>query len=297
MTRYQPDMWSAWLFSRRFGGDPEQLKAVLEALFPVRERVLDNARLKEGDIVLDVGCGDGFIAFGALERLPSCRAVLVDISHDVLDHARQVAQALGFLEQCTFVRTEAETLAQVPDESVDVVTTRSVLIYVADKQAAFDAFYRVLRPGGRFSLFEPINRFGYPEPDHLFHGYDVSPVADLAGKLKTLYRRLQPPDRDPMLNFDAWDLVVAADRAGFTAVRLEVEAETRPKSPQRWEVFVKSAGNPKIPTLEEAMAAVFTPAEKEAFVAHLRPLVEAGKGYTKLAVAYIWGQKEAHVAC
>ena len=42
--------------------------------------------------------------------------------------------------------------------------TRSVLIYVDDKRASFAALHRVLRPGGRVSMFEPINRFGHPEP-------------------------------------------------------------------------------------------------------------------------------------
>ena len=292
MKTRQGDKWSAWLLSRRFGGDPKRLQAMLETLRPVRERVLDNARLNGEDVLLDVGCGDGFIAFGALERLPTCRAVLSDISPDLLDQARQVAEALGFLNRCRFVRAEAETLAPIADESVDVVTTRSVLIYVADKQAAFNAFYRVLKPGGRFSLFEPINRFGHPEPDNRFWGYDVSPVADLARKLKALYRRLQPPDSDPMLNFDAWDLVEFAERAGFDDIHLEVETSTKPKAPQQWATFVRSAGNPKIPTLEEAMKEVLTPAEREAFTAHLRPLVETGQGRTKMAVAYVWGQKD-----
>ena len=42
---------------------------------------------------------------------------------------------------------------------MDIVTTRSVLIYVEDKRRAFEEFFRVLKPGGRISLFEPINRF------------------------------------------------------------------------------------------------------------------------------------------
>jgi ubiquinone/menaquinone biosynthesis C-methylase UbiE len=46
-----------------------------------------------------------------------------------------------------------------PSASVDVVTTRSVLIYVKDRARAFAEFARVLRPGGRTSLYEPINRF------------------------------------------------------------------------------------------------------------------------------------------
>ena len=41
----------------------------------------------------------------------------------------------------------------------EFVTARSVLIYVEEKEAAFRAFHRVLRPGGRASLFEPINNY------------------------------------------------------------------------------------------------------------------------------------------
>ena len=42
-------------------------------------------------------------------------------------------------------------------QSVDVVMTRSVLIYLADKQAGVRELYRVLRPKGRASIFEPIH--------------------------------------------------------------------------------------------------------------------------------------------
>ncbi len=60
-----------WILNRRHGGDPEERKAHLETLAPVRERVLENASIHEGDIVLDMGAGDGLIAFGALERVGS----------------------------------------------------------------------------------------------------------------------------------------------------------------------------------------------------------------------------------
>ena len=52
---------------RRNGGDPEDLKATMEFLLPVRDRVLTIAALTGGETLLDVGAGDGLIAFGALE--------------------------------------------------------------------------------------------------------------------------------------------------------------------------------------------------------------------------------------
>ena len=76
-----------------------------------------------------------------------------------------------------FIVARAEDLEPIGDRSVDVVTTRSVLIYVEDKAAAFRALHRVLRPGGRFSIFEPINNY-FPWDPTEFWGYDSTPVAD-----------------------------------------------------------------------------------------------------------------------
>ena len=155
------DQWAQWLLHRRHGGDPEALRQALAFLHPVRDRVLDNAKVRGGETVLDVGCGDGLIAFGALARVGETGAVIFsDISQDLLDHARRLAEQMGALDRCRFVHASADDLAAIEDASVDVVTTRSVLIYVADKRRAFAEFSRVLKPGGRLSIFEPINRFG-----------------------------------------------------------------------------------------------------------------------------------------
>jgi hypothetical protein len=58
MTEPARDMWAEWLLERRHGGDPEDLEATLDYLYPVRNRVLDNAGIGEGDVVLDVGTGE-----------------------------------------------------------------------------------------------------------------------------------------------------------------------------------------------------------------------------------------------
>src|SRR5881396_3366994 len=121
-----------------------------EDLVPVREKVLDRAGLAEGETLLDVGCGEGMIGFGALER-GAGHVVFSDISGDLLDFCREAAAELGLLERCSFVKAGAADLAGVEDASVDVVTTRSVLIYVPEKAQSFEEFVRVLKPEGRFS--------------------------------------------------------------------------------------------------------------------------------------------------
>ena len=191
-----------------------------------------------------------------------------------------------------FIRASADDLSPIQDASVDVVTTRSVLIYVSSKQKAFAEFFRVLKPTGRLSIFEPINRFGWPEQSHLFSGYDATPIIELVEKVKALYLRLQPPDTDPMTDFDERDLIVCAEKARFKEIHLELQGEIKPPiETSDWDTLMRIAGNPKIPTLEEAIGQTLTSEEAEKFVAHLRPLVEAKQGTVRSALAYLWAIK------
>jgi hypothetical protein len=66
MTEPLRDQWAEWLLNRGTAGDKA---GWVEFLRPVRDRVLENASLSECDTLLDVGAGDGMIAFGALERM------------------------------------------------------------------------------------------------------------------------------------------------------------------------------------------------------------------------------------
>jgi SAM-dependent methyltransferase len=288
------DRWYRWLLDVRHGRDPEARQLDLtEFLYPVRDTVLGKAELRPSDTLLDVGTGDGLIAFGALERLgPAGRVIFSDISQDLLDHCRAAVEAEGLFGRCRFVLAPADSLAELADTSVDVVTTRSVLVYVKDKASAFGEFYRVLRPGGRISLFEPINvLMGVLDPGRFF-GYDVRTVAGPAAKIGALYDSIQPPGDDPMGDFDERDLVRHAEQAGFPEVSLELQVTVKDgKRPEPWERFLRSSGNPLIPPVGEAMERTLSPAEISEFTAHLRPLVEAGIAQERRALAYLTAVK------
>jgi arsenite methyltransferase len=284
------DEWARWLLHRRHGGDPEQARSMLEWLRPIRERVLEQATIRHGDTVLDVGTGDGLIAFGALDRVGASGTVIFsDISEDLLGHCRGLAETLDALNRCEFLRAAATDLSPLDDASVDVVTTRSVLIYVQDKARAFREFFRVLKPGGRLSLFEPVNRFMFPEPDGQLWGYDLTPVAELASKVHAVYDRFTEAEAT-LIDFDERDLVLLAEDAGFPEIRLLYEAEIAPRplfATGSWDAWLHSSGNPLIPTLAEAMDEALTEAEQDVFAAHLRPLVERGETRQRQAVAYL----------
>jgi ubiquinone/menaquinone biosynthesis C-methylase UbiE len=301
MTSNTQDQWAQWLLHRRFGGDLQRGQAMLKELSVWRDRIFGHATIAEGETVLDVGCGDGLIAFGALDRVGEEGLVIFsDISQDLLDHCRSLAEQMQALGRCRFVRAPADDLAALAPGSVDVVTTRSVLIYVQAKQQALHEFFRVLKPGGRLSIFEPINRFCYPEPAHQFLGYDVTPIEEIAGKVRAVFERIHEPASSPLLNFDERDLLTYAERAGFAEIRLELQATIKQPKPldshdgtarPTWETLLKSSGNPLDPTLEEAMAQALSPHEVEQFTAYLRPLVETTQGNERQAVAYLWAVK------
>jgi ubiquinone/menaquinone biosynthesis C-methylase UbiE len=273
----------------RTDGDPDVLRKGLEMLAGFRERVLDNAGPLQGKTLLDVGCGEGLIAFGALERGAGA-VVFSDISRDLLDFCREAAEELGVSERCRFVGASADDLAGVEDESVDVVTTRSVLIYVSDKGASLREFARVLRPGGRISLFEPINRFAQ-QSGGFWAGFDLGAIPEIAGKMRAFYEAIQPPDTDPMTDFDERDLIRCAEEAGFHPIHLQLEAEIRPSEPMPWESFLNRAGNPRIPPIGEVMNEALMASEREQLVEHLRPLVERGGGTWRMASAFLYAVK------
>jgi SAM-dependent methyltransferase len=283
------DRWAAWLRRRRSGGDAEFEARTVTQLAEVRDRILDNAALQSGETLLDVGCGNGLVAFGAIER-GAARVVFADISEPLLDECRAIAGDLGVAERCEFVQAPADDLTGVPDASVDVVTTRSVLIYVRKKEQAFAEFSRVLRPGGRVSLFEPINSFGIDERRLELFGGDDPQLAALAAKVYAVYDEAQPDD-DPMLDFDERDLIRQAEAAGFFPVRVDLRLVVESHEPRSWEGFLHSAGNPNIPTLAEVMDTALTRDERERLSDYLRPRVERGLGRWRMGSAYLWAAK------
>jgi arsenite methyltransferase len=111
-----------------------------------------------------------------------------------------------------------------------IVQPRLRSVYVADKRAAFREFARVLRPGGRISLFEPINRFAQRTAD-TWAGYDVAPLGEVGKKLRAVFEAIQPPDSDPMLDFDERDLIAFSEEAGFFPLRLVLEVDVSRPNP------------------------------------------------------------------
>jgi arsenite methyltransferase len=294
------DRWSRWLAETRFGGDSKTADMLLRHLTLVRDHLLKNAGLEEGKVVLDVGAGEGLIGFGALELVgTSGRVIFSEISQALLDFDRSAAEQMEVLNRCSFVKAAAEDLSAIESESIDVVTTRSVLIYVDDKLKAPREFFRVLKPGGRAALFEPIDdqrmsqfseywgRKAWADPD----SEEAAPVRDLLERLathgETHYRHVNTA----MLNFNERDLVQMCVAAGFAGVRTELYLNVAPVPAMNWDALMRSSGNPLIPTNGEVIGEIFSIEERARFEKHLRPLVERGGRPWRSQSSFTWAAK------
>lgn len=297
------DEWSGWLLNRRHGGDAAQAARVREVVGGYVERVLDavladGAMLAPGMAMADIGSGEGVVAWRAIERAgPGLRVVLTDISAPLLRHAQARAQALGVAAQCRFVECGAERLEGIESASLDAVTSRSALAYVADKPAALAEIFRVLKPGGRVSLAEPVFRDEAQAACAMRVLLERAGTADALLPLLHKWKAAQFPDTEaamaasPLTSYGERDLLRLAQKAGFAALHMELHVDVRPNETTDWAVFCAAAPHPWAPGLGEIMAARFSPGERRVLEAALRPEVEAGRLTTASRMVFLSAKK------
>ena len=107
--------------------------------------------LKEGDTVLDLGSGAGLDCFLAANKVgPTGSVIGVDMTPEMIDSAASHAERSGY-KNVEFRLGKIEELP-IDTDSVDIIISNCVINLSPEKDKVFKEMYRVLKPGGRFSI-------------------------------------------------------------------------------------------------------------------------------------------------
>ena len=114
-----------------------------------------HANLKEGEVVLDIGCGVGIDVFLAANRVgESGKVIGIDVTFSLLQRAQ--GYATGRYSSLTLFLNASGDELPIADQSVDVIISNGVIHLIPDKPKAFAEFFRVLRPRGRAVIADVV---------------------------------------------------------------------------------------------------------------------------------------------
>lgn len=115
----------------------------------LREYVFSS--LSEDAVVLDAGCGSGYLSLPVASRLSAGTVICVDLSDEMLERLGKRVRSRGLATRVRSVKAPVDATG-LGDAVVDMVISNNLLHELRDPRAAALEWKRVLKPGGRIAL-------------------------------------------------------------------------------------------------------------------------------------------------
>lgn len=126
------------------------------ASWQLPERLLEVLELEPGDLVADLGSGDGYFTFRLAEAVGSQgRVYAVDIDAAVLTEVEREAERRG-LDNVITVEARADD-PLLPDGQIDLVFLCNTYHHIDERPQYFARLREDLAPGGRVAVVEPLD--------------------------------------------------------------------------------------------------------------------------------------------
>eukprot|EP00299_Pterocystis_sp_00344_P019891 c9829_g1_i2.p1 GENE.c9829_g1_i2~~c9829_g1_i2.p1 ORF type:complete len:326 (-),score=88.62 c9829_g1_i2:741-1637(-) len=125
--------------------------------------MLEQMGLKDGDRMLEIGCGPAFTAIRILQHFPTLEIVCVEMDDRLIAHAnKEIPEDLK--SRITIIHGIIET-AELEKESFDFAFARFVLQHVPDAVTLAKKVFELLKPNGKFAAIDADDATaGYLEP-------------------------------------------------------------------------------------------------------------------------------------
>lgn len=198
------------------------------AFFPqTADRLLQQLKLAEDYLMLDVCTGTGMVALAAAEQLPRGKVTAIDLSSGMLEQARKKASEKG-LSNIEFLQMDLDQL-ELSSNHFDVATSSFGLFFMEDMEHALSNIISTVKPGGCVAITSFTGNAFAPFSDIFLERYQSygMKIPDLS------WKRLATPD-----NISALFSNVGLVKTQYHHIPLGYPVE----QPQQWWDVVWNAG-------------------------------------------------------